>query len=54
LLASALTRHLASERRVDLEARDWVMSRHDLGRIAGEVEALLAEAAAPSARSDAR
>ena len=54
LLASALTRHLASEWRVDLEARDWVMSRHDLGRIAGEVEALLAEAAASSARPDAR
>lgn len=53
-LASALTDHLASERRVDLQARDWVRDRHDLNRIAGEVEALLKEAAASSARSDAR
>ncbi|MEX2250738.1 MAG: glycosyltransferase [Acidimicrobiia bacterium] len=53
-LASALSDHLASERRVDLQARDWVLDRHDLNRIAGEVEALLVEAAASSAPTDAR
>lgn len=52
-LASALTGHLAAGRRVDAPARDWVRERHDLSRIAGEVELLLAEAAA-SARPDAR
>jgi len=52
-LASALTKRLASERRVDLAARDWVRDHHDLGRIAGKVEALLTDAAASSARHDA-
>jgi glycosyltransferase involved in cell wall biosynthesis len=53
-LATALTEHLVSERRLDLAARDWVRDRHDLSRIAREVEALLAEAAASSAPFDAR
>jgi glycosyltransferase involved in cell wall biosynthesis len=52
-LSSELTRHLIAERRVDVAARDWVRERHDLSRIAGEVEALLAEATA-SASSVAR
>jgi len=52
-LSSELTRHLMAERRTDVAARDWVRERHDLSRIAGEVEALLAEATA-SASSVAR
>jgi glycosyltransferase involved in cell wall biosynthesis len=53
VLASALRGYLAAERRVDVEAREWVRERHDLGRIASEVEQLLTEAAA-SGRPDAR
>ncbi len=52
-LASALISPLEGGRRVDAAARAWVRERHDLNRIAGEVESLLAEAAA-SARPDAR
>jgi len=52
-LASALISKLEGGRRVDAPARDWVRERHDLNRIAGEVESLLADAAA-SARPDAR
>jgi len=40
-LAAALTRHLETERTVDVKARDWVRSHHDLNRIASLVESLL-------------
>jgi glycosyltransferase involved in cell wall biosynthesis len=40
-LAVALTRHLSAERAVDVRARDWVRSHHDLDRIASLVESLL-------------
>jgi glycosyltransferase involved in cell wall biosynthesis len=53
-LATKLTELLSSPKRVDTQARAWVAQRHDLNRIAGEVEALLMKAAASSARSDAR
>ncbi len=53
-LASALVAELSSEKRIDTEARDWVADHHDLNRIAGQVEALLASAAASSAPGDAR
>jgi glycosyltransferase involved in cell wall biosynthesis len=53
-LAVALVDRLASGQVVDVEARDWVRQRHDLDRIAGEVEALLSDAAASSAPTDAR
>jgi len=52
-LASAMSGFLAAERRVDVEAREWVRERHDLRRIASEVEQLLTEAAT-SGRVDAR
>jgi hypothetical protein len=48
-----MTSHLAGERQVDVAAREWVRERHDMSRIAGEVEALLKEAtssASPVAR----
>ncbi len=53
-LAAALVEHLSREKRIDIEARDWVADHHDLDRIAGQVEALLAAAAASSAPADAR
>jgi glycosyltransferase involved in cell wall biosynthesis len=53
-LATALVDHLSKEKRLDTEARDWIADHHDLDRIAGQVEALLARAAASSAPADAR
>lgn len=52
-LASAMTGHLKGERQVDVAAREWVRERHDMSRIASEVEALLYEATS-SASPDAR
>ncbi len=53
-LATALVENLSREKRIDTEAKDWVAHRHDLDRIAGQVEALLLSAAASSAPADAR
>ena len=52
--AAALVEQLSNDKRIDTEARDWVAGHHDLDRIAGRVEALLASAAASSAPGDAR
>jgi len=48
-LAAALIGHVEGERVLDVGARDWVRSHHDLGRIASLVETLLRETASLTA-----
>lgn len=44
-LAGAIVDLVKGARQVDTEAREWVRTRHDMDRIASEVQALLARAA---------
>jgi len=51
-LAAALANYVEGDRVLDVKARDWVSSHHDLGRIASLVENLLRSTAAIAGKGE--